>query len=49
MYADGMSPAKIATIPDSEGIHDPCDRKWSGAIRGDRIGILNNEIYIGRS
>lgn len=53
MYADGMSPAKIATILESEGVPGPCDRKWSGAtIRGDRArrtGILNDEIYIGRS
>ncbi|WP_216331787.1 recombinase family protein [Rhizobium sp. X9] len=53
MYADGMSPAKIAEALNAEGIPGPRGGKWRDTtIRGDRnrrTGILNNEIYIGRS
>jgi DNA invertase Pin-like site-specific DNA recombinase len=53
MYADGMSPAKIADVLNAEGIPSPHGRMWNAAtIRGDRArrkGILNDEIYIGRA
>nr|CAD7058711.1 DNA recombinase [Rhizobium sp. P007] len=48
-----MSPAKIAEALNAEGIPGPRGGKWRDTtIRGDRnrrTGILNNEIYIGRS
>jgi len=53
MYADGMSPAKIADALNAQGIPGPHGRMWRDAtIRGGRdrrTGILNDEIYIGRS
>ncbi|MCO5734440.1 recombinase family protein [Rhizobium sp. SSA_523] len=53
MYADGMSPAKIADALNAAGIPTPHGRMWRDAtIRGGRnrrTGILNDEIYIGRS
>ncbi|RVQ74134.1 recombinase family protein [Sinorhizobium medicae] len=53
MYADGMSPAKIAAVLNMEGVPSPYSGTWRDAtIRGDRSrrsGILNDEIYIGRS
>ncbi|MBT9373437.1 recombinase family protein [Rhizobium sp. CSW-27] len=53
MYADGMSPAKIADALNAESIPSPHGRMWRDAtIRGGRnrrTGILNDEIYIGRS
>ncbi|WP_312608363.1 recombinase family protein [Agrobacterium pusense] len=53
MYADGVSPAKIAEALNAEGIPGPRGGKWRDTIiRGDRArhtGILNDEVYIGRS
>ncbi|PZR79912.1 MAG: hypothetical protein DI537_40435 [Stutzerimonas stutzeri] len=53
LYADGLSPAKIAEALNAEGIGGPRGLKWRDTtIRGDRTrrtGILNDEIYIGRS
>lgn len=53
MYADGMSPAKIAAVLNTQGVPSPYGGTWRDAtIRGDRArrsGILNDEIYIGRS
>jgi site-specific DNA recombinase len=56
-YIDGVSPLKIATSLNSEGILSPRSRTGSGghwkqnAINGNRprgTGILNNELYIGK-
>ncbi|QSZ59690.1 recombinase family protein [Rhizobium sp. ZX09] len=53
LYADGVSPAKIAEALNAEGIRGPRGLRWRDTtIRGDRArhtGILNNEIYSGRS
>jgi DNA invertase Pin-like site-specific DNA recombinase len=53
MYADGMSPAKIAEALNAEGTPGPRGGKWRDTtIRGNRArrtGILNDEIYVGRS
>lgn len=53
MYADGMSPAKIAAVLNTQGVSSPYGGTWRGdIIRGDRTlrsGILNDESYIGRS
>lgn len=51
-YADGMSPNRIADMLNQEGIPGPRGRAWDkSTIHGNPkrgIGILNNEIYIGR-
>ena len=53
LYAEGLSPAKIAEALNAEGISGPRGSKWRDTIiRGNRTrrtGILNDEIYIGRS
>nr|WP_246780173.1 recombinase family protein [Rhizobium ruizarguesonis] len=53
MYADGLSPAKIAAVLNTQGVPSPHGRMWRDAtIRGDRArrtGILNDDSYIGRS
>ena len=53
MYADGMSPAKIATFLNTQGVPSPHGRMWREAtIRGNsvrRTGILNDDSYLGRS
>ncbi|MBB2677409.1 UNVERIFIED_ORG: DNA invertase Pin-like site-specific DNA recombinase [Rhizobium esperanzae] len=52
LYAEGMSPAKIAALLNTLGIAGPRGNAWRDAtIRGDRTqrtGILNDEIYLGR-
>ena len=53
MYADGMSPAKIAAVLNTQGVPSPHGRMWREAtIRGNRAlrtGILNDDNYLGRS
>ncbi len=53
MYADGMSPAKIAAVLNTQGVPSPHGRMWREAtIRGNRVrrtGILNDDSYLGRS
>lgn len=53
LYADGMSPTKIAEVLNAEGIPGPRGGKWrEAAIRGHAgrgTGILNNESYLGGS
>lgn len=52
LYADGMSPAKIAALLKILGIAGPLGKPWRDTtIRGDRAqraGILNEELYLGR-
>ena len=52
MYANGMSPRKIAHTLNDEGIKGPQGRAWGPTtIHGNRrrgTGIINNELYIGR-
>lgn len=52
LYADGMSPRDIAKLLNKEKVPGPRGKKWRDtAIRGHvsrGVGILNNEIYIGR-
>jgi site-specific DNA recombinase len=51
-YAAGISPKKIATALNAEGIACPSGGTWGfSTINGNRKrgnGILNNELYIGR-
>ncbi|MCV9961944.1 recombinase family protein [Pararhizobium sp. BT-229] len=53
LYAEGMSPAKIAALLNTLGVAGPHGKPWRDTtIRGDRAqrtGILNDEIYLGRS
>lgn len=53
LYAEGMSPAKIAVLLNTLGIAGPHGKPWRDTtIRGDRRqrnGILNDELYLGRS
>lgn len=53
LYAEGMSPAKIAALLNMLGVTGPGGKPWRDSmIRGDRTqqdGILNDEIYLGRS
>ncbi|MDI7864589.1 recombinase family protein [Rhizobiaceae bacterium n13] len=53
LYAEGMSPAKIAALLNTLGIAGPHGKPWRDTtIRGDRRqrdGILNDELYLGRS
>ncbi|MCJ9430754.1 recombinase family protein [Kordiimonas sp. A6E486] len=52
MYADGMSPRKIAHTLNDEGVRGPQGGTWGPTtIHGNRrrgTGIINNELYIGR-
>ena len=52
LYADGVSPRKIAHTLNAEGIKGPQGNAWGPTtIHGDRrrgTGIINNELYIGR-
>jgi len=52
LYAEGMSPAKIAAGLNTLGVIGPRGKPWRDSmIRGDRAqrnGILNDEIYLGR-
>lgn len=52
LYANGMSPAKIAALLNTVGVTGPRGKAWRDVtIRGDRTqstGILNDEIYLGR-
>ncbi|OCP21333.1 MULTISPECIES: recombinase family protein [unclassified Ensifer] len=53
LYAEGMSPARIAALLNTAGVTGPRGKPWRDTtIRGDRTqrnGILNDEIYLGRS
>ncbi|XHE15958.1 recombinase family protein [Agrobacterium deltaense] len=53
LYAEGMSPAKIAALLNTLDIAGPRGKPWRDTtIRGDRTqrsGILNDELYLGRS
>ena len=52
MYADGISPGKIAERLNQEQIPSPRGNPWGAStIHGNkerRTGVLNNELYIGR-
>ena len=52
MFADGMSPLKIAETLNEEGVPSPTGRQWHrSAIHGDPkdlSGILNNPLYEGK-
>ncbi|MGO4624946.1 recombinase family protein [Ensifer sp. 2YAB10] len=52
LYAEGISPAKIAALLNTLGVAGPRGKPWRDTtIRGDRTqrnGILNDEIYLGR-
>ena len=52
LYADGMSPRRIAKALNGEGIRGPHGAAWGpSTINGNATrgtGILNNELYIGR-
>ena len=52
LYADGLSPRRIAALLNAEGIPGPSGGAWTAAgINGDRrkgTGTLNNELYRGR-
>jgi len=52
LYAEGMSPAKIAAGLKTLGVVGPHGKPWRGSmIRGDRAqrkGVLNDELYLGR-
>lgn len=52
LYAEGMSPAKIAALLNTVSVTGPRGKAWRDVtIRGDRTqstGILNDEIYLGR-
>ena len=52
-YAAGHAPRKIASMLNDAGVVSPRGDKWSfSAIYGDKrkmTGILNNELYIGKS
>ena len=51
-YADGMAPRQIAARLNREGVPSPRGGQWNAStINGNRrrrIGILNNELYLGR-
>jgi DNA invertase Pin-like site-specific DNA recombinase len=51
-YADGMVPRQIAARLNREGVPSPRGGQWNAStINGNRrrrIGILNNELYLGR-
>jgi site-specific DNA recombinase len=51
-YADGMTPRQIAARLNREGAPSPRGGQWNAStINGNRrrrIGILNNELYLGR-
>ena len=51
-YADGMAPRQIAARLNREAIPSPRGGQWNAStINGNRrrrIGILNNELYLGR-
>jgi site-specific DNA recombinase len=51
-YADGMAPRQIAARLNREAVPSPRGGQWNAStINGNRrrrIGILNNELYLGR-
>ena len=51
-YRDGLSPKRIASNLNAEGVSSPSGGSWSqSTINGNRkrgTGILNNELYVGR-
>ena len=51
MYADGMTPRKIAATLNTEGVPSPRGGLWNASTingsRQRRNGILNNELYTG--